>query len=149
MKKVCLAILSLAIALCIGVTGVVAANAAETTSQNAAVPIMPLLNFINRTTTMIRVETNGRVTMTGSITGYNGLTTRVSITLHLEHRPNASSAWRTVASEPTRTFNSFTGTHQAVRTVTARGQYRTRAVYRAYAGTRVETLTAFSGIATF
>jgi len=138
-------------ALCIGVTGVVAAPAAEMAAmqQSEYIPIMPLLDFINMTVTQLRIEPNGRATMLGNISGYNGITTRVSITLHLEHRPNLISAWRTVASEPTVTFNSWMGTHQAVRQVTARGQYRTRAVYRAYSGNRVEILTAFSGIGTF
>jgi len=142
----------LALVLSIGTAGAVSVNAApaaEMVAEQDEFLIMPLLDFINITTTQLRIEPNGRVTMTGSILGYNGLTTRVSITLHLERRATILNSWSTVASEPTRTLNSFTGAHQATRTITASGQYRVRAVYRAYAGNRVETITAFSGTVRF
>jgi hypothetical protein len=152
MKKVCLAILSLAMALCLGMAGAVSAHAAALINDDVAIQIeIPnevMMAFIQQTTTSLRIS-GGQATLAGTIIGYNGLTTRVVITLHLERRVNSSSAWSTIFSDSARTFNSFAGSHQITRAVTSGFQYRVRAVYTAFAGTRSETITAYSSIVTF
>jgi len=129
-----MAILSLALALSIGVAGTVAAHAR--------------LSYINMTTTVLSVS-SGQATCVGSVSGYKGTTTKVVITLHLERKLASSSTWTTFASDPAKTFNDWTGTYQMKKTVTSGYQYRVRAVYTAFAGSASETLTGYSSVVSF
>jgi len=106
------------------------------------------LSYISTATTSISVS-GGQASCTGSIVGYYGTTTKVEITLYLERKTASGSTWTTYASDPKQTFNSFTGMYTMKKSVISGYQYRVRAVYTAWAGTKSETLTGYSSVMSY
>jgi len=147
MKKICFAILSLALVLCMGGAGLVIAFATDEARRDDEPP--PLrLSYIMTATTSISVS-GGQASCTGSVVGYKGTTTKVEITLYLERKLASSSTWTTYASDPKQTFNSFTGMYTMKKAITKGYQYRVRAEYKAYAGSASETVTGYSSVVAY
>ena len=95
------------------------------------------------TQTLIEIN-GGNATCVGSIAGHSGTTTKVEVTLTLQRKLASSSTWSNYYNHPKQTFNSFKGTATFTKAVVKGYQYRTKAVYVAYAGSKSETLTAYS-----
>jgi hypothetical protein len=147
LKKACLAILSLVLVLCIGAAGAIGVCGTGNDAREADPP-PTRLSYIMMTATSISIS-GGQASCTGSITGYNGTTTKVVITLYLERKLASSSTWSTYASDPSQTFNSFYGQYTMKKSVVKGYQYRVRAVYKAYAGSNSETLTGYSSVVAY
>ena len=75
-----------------------------------------------------------------TIMGYSGLTTSVSITIHLEKKV---LWWWSIQETWTQTFSGYTGTLSESLDISS-GRYRVRAVYTAYSGSNSETITGIS-----
>jgi hypothetical protein len=150
MRKICSAILSVALVLCMGVMGTLAVNAVAVNDSvfDVANPPPTRLSYISNTVTSISIS-GGQATCLGHVTGYNGTTTKVEITLYLERKLASSSTWSTYASDPKQTFNSYSGTYQMKKSVVSGYQYRVRAVYVAWAGSKSETLTGYSSVVSY
>jgi hypothetical protein len=148
MKKTFAAVLSLALVLCVGAVGTVTVNAADVSEIAEGVPPIHQLAYINATLTSIGVS-GGQATCVGHISGYPGLTTKVTITLYLERKKASSNNWTTFANSTTQTFNSYSGTYQWKKAIDKGYQYRTRAVYVAYAGSKSEVLTGYSSVVAY
>lgn len=142
MKKICSAILVLAMVFGVGVMGTTAVSATE------AIEIMPFLSYTSITSTGVGIS-GGQVVCVGHISGYKGTTTKVEMTVYLERKLASSSTWSTYASSSKQTFNDYTGTYQMKVTAVKGYQYRTRAVYVAYAGTKSETITGYSSVTSY
>jgi len=147
MKKVFRAVLSLALVLCLGAAGTIVVGATNVDAREAE-SIPTRLSYTNLTATSISIS-GGQATCLGHITGYNGTTTKVEITLYLERKLASSSSWSTYASGTKQTFNSYSGTYQMKKAVVSGYQYRTRAVYTAYAGSKSETITGYSNVVSY
>jgi len=140
MKKAISGILCLVIL----VLGAISAQAASI-SADAAVPPPPQFrwSYINTIKTTL-VISGGQASCTGTVTGYNGITDKVEITLYLERKLASSSVWSSSASDPKQTFNSFFGMYTMKKAATSGYEYRVRAVYTAYSGSNSETVTGYS-----
>jgi len=102
------------------------------------------LSYINDATTNIG-PSGGQAISVGVCNGYQGITTKVEITLTLQRKLASSSTWTDYYTAPKQTFNNYHGAAQLIRNMEKGYQYRTKAVYVAYSGTKSETLTGYSG----
>lgn len=107
-------------------------------------PIQVRTAYTNSFKTLISIS-GGQATCVGSLTGYQGTTTKVEITLTLQRKLASSSTWSDYYNHPKQTFNTYCGTASFSKAVVSGYQYRTKAVYTAYAGTKYETFTEYSG----
>lgn len=141
MKRLMSCIMCLALLL----LGAVSVQATEASTEN---PIQLDSLYINTTVTTLTIS-GGVATCTGTITGYSGITTKVVIALFLERKTAGSSTWSGYASDPAKTINSFFGSYQMKKSVDRGYQYRVRAVYTAYSGTKHESITGFSQVVAY
>jgi len=120
---------------------------ATSISDDAAESAPPQLrwSYINTIKTSL-VISGGQASCTGTVTGYNGITTKVEITLYLERKLASSNTWSPYANEPKQTFNSFYGMYTMKEAATTGYEYRVRAVYTAYSGSNSETVTGYSSV---
>ena len=82
----------------------------------------------------------GQATCESTISGYSGITTKVTITMYLEKK---TLWWWSTQASWTGTFNSYRGALSKNYAVGG-GTYRVRAVYVAYSGSNSETITGYS-----
>ena len=134
---------SLALCLILALGCMTIASAATPAEANDPPP-QTRLTYINRTQTLIGIS-GGKATCIGSLTGYQGTTTKVEITLTLQRKLASSSTWSDFYNHPKQTFNSYCGTASFTKDIVKGYQYRTKAVYTAYAGAKSETITEYSG----
>ncbi len=129
-------------------------NAAENESQKT-IPIntsiieqdsviLPLFAYTRSTYTSLSIL-SGTASCVTSLTGYQGTTTNVEITMYLEKR--FLFFWLTETSW-SGTFNSYSGSMYEQHSVSG-GTYRVKAVYVAYNGTASETITEYSSTVTY
>jgi len=136
---------SLVLCLILGLGCMTATSAASLEVAEAYdPPPQTRFSFINSTDTVISIS-SGQARCTGSITGYQGITTKVEITLTLQRKLASSSTWTDYYNHPKQTFNSYRGTATFTKDIVKGYQYRTKAVYTAWAGTKSETTTQYSG----
>jgi len=121
-----------------------AVSSADLVDQND--PPMRLA-YINTTVTNL-VISSGQATSEGLASGYSGVTTKVTVALYLERKTASASTWTTIASG-SKTTNGHVGAHQLKTSVGTGYQYRVRAVYTAWSGTKSETLTSYSRVVTY
>jgi len=140
--------LSLALCLILGLGCMTLASATAygdpTTEATPQDPPPQRLSYINATQTLIGIS-GSKATCIGSLTGYQGITTKVEITLTLQRKLASSNTWSDYYTHPKQTFNDYRGTATCSRDIVKGYQYRTKAVYTAWSGTKSETLTAYSG----
>lgn len=103
------------------------------------------MSYTNMAETISAIS-NGNVTSFGSITGYPGITTKVTISLTLQRRVTNTLLWSYYRFGPTRIFNSYRGSTEMTHAVERGYQYRTKATFTAYSGSNSETFTLFSNI---
>ena len=116
-------------------------SAAEAEPNN---PPPQRLSYTNATQTLIGIS-GSKATCIGSLTGYQGITTKVEITLTLQRKLSSSSTWSDYYNHPKQTFNDYRGTATCTKDIVRGYQYRTKAVYTAWSGTKSETFTEYSG----
>ena len=107
------------------------------------------LSYIYSTNTQLGISSSGTATCYGSITGYQGTTTKVEIYLYLQQYKNG--AWSTVSGGSWYTSSpSYKCTLQKTKSGLATGyQYRTKAAYYAWSGSNSESITAYSKTVTY
>jgi len=147
MKKVFRAILCLVLVLCMGAAGAIVVGATNVDAREAE-SLPTRLSYTSTTTTTVGIS-GGQATCVGAVVGYNGTTTKIEITLYLERKLASSSSWSTYASDPKKTINSWTGAYQMKKSVVSGYQYRTRAVYVVYSGSKSETITGYSNVVSY
>lgn len=103
--------------------------------------ISPYYDYTNSTTTDIYISSSGEASATGSLTGYQDITTKVTINLYLQQYANGS--WKTVDSW-SETFNKYRGSLQGESTVSKGYKYRVKASYYAYSGSKYENIVSYS-----
>jgi hypothetical protein len=140
----CLVFLALG-AVSVQATAIDLANLADFADQQDSPPTR--LAYINTTNTTLGIS-GGQAISEGSIVGYSGITTKVTVALYLERKKASATTWTTVSSG-SKTTNGHVGAHQLKTAVTSGYQYRVRAVYTAYSGSNYETLTSYSGVKTY
>jgi len=139
--------LSLALCLVLGL-GCMALASAATPIEAEVAPLPQRFSYINDTVTSIGIS-GGKAICVGNLTGYQGTTTKVEITLTLQRKLASSSSWTNYYDHPKQTFNDYCGTASFSKDIVSGYEYRTKAVYVAYAGTKSETHTAYSGVMTY
>lgn len=133
-KKVCM----LCMMLCIAVVGsCVSVYGAEAEDPG----IEPYAEYYSHLSTQVKI-TGGTATATANIVGKIGLTTKLSTQLNLQRY--SGRGWITVASW-TETANGSVLSMSKTKAVPKGYKYRTKAVFTAYAGTKSETRTRYSG----
>jgi len=142
LKKLTAILVSLVLMAGVCMVGTVSASAANSTD-----PPLLRLSYINYTVTNIGVS-GGQATCAGLVVGYSGTTTKVTIALYLERKLASSSTWSTCASD-SQTTNGVNASLQIKASVSSGYQYRTHAVYKAYAGSSYETLDGYSSVVTY
>jgi len=141
-------VLSVLLCLAIGLGCMTVASAAIPADEVNGSPPQTRMAYINKTQTLISIS-GGKAICVGTLTGYQGITTKVEITLTLQRRPDSSSTWTDYVINPKQTFNSYKGTDSLTKDVVKGYQYRTKAVYTAYSGANYETLTEYSSAVSY
>jgi len=133
------------------VFGAVSTQAALSSDNQLAAELdMPppqRLSYTNTANTTLGISGTQAISE-GLIVGYYGVTTKVTVALNLERKTASATTWTTIASG-SKTTNGHFGAHQLKTTVTKGYQYRVRAVYTAYSGTKSETFTGYSRAVTY
>lgn len=134
-KKVCMLCMMLCFAM-VSSYGVVYAGEAEDSG------IEPYAQYYQSVTANIASSSAGTITAIGIIVGKVGYTTKVSTQLYLQRY--SGRGWITVASW-SKTVNGVATTLEKTKAVPKGYKYRTKAVFTAYAGTKSEKITKYSG----
>ena len=142
MKKVISGILAVLILM----LGAVSAYAADPAEAEVNQP-QTRLSYINTANTVLIIS-GGQATCGGTAVGYYGVTTKIKIELYLERKLASSSTWSTYASG-SKTVDYYMAGYEMPVAVVKGYQYRTRAVYTAWAGKNSETFTTYSPISTY
>ena len=118
------------------------ATSVSVTGMNEANASIRAANF---NAVLVNIHISGSTaTCKGIVTGKSGITTKIKTQLYLQKYSGGS--WKTV--------DSWSGSKNGLNYLMARskyvskGKYRTKAVFKIYAGNRVETLTRYSGTTT-
>ena len=103
--------------------------------------IMPCYDYTKSVYADLSISESGTATATSKITGYPGITTKVSIYMYLEHEVNGE--W-----EPVETWfdstTSYSLTLEDTTEVESGHTYRIHASFYAYSGTSNEHITTYS-----
>jgi len=140
--------LSVLLCLMIGVSCMTLASAATLTDEAREQPPQLRMAYVSNAQTNIGIN-SGKAICVGSLTGYQGITTKVEITLTLQRKLSTSSTWTDYYNHPKQTFNAYCGTASFSKDIVQGYQYRTKAVYTAWSGTKSETFTEYSGAMTY
>lgn len=140
MKRILSALLCLVIGF--GCMTLVSATTPADEARELSAPTR--MAYVSETRTNIGIS-GGKATCTGSLTGYQGTTTKVEITLTLQRKLATSNIWSDYYNHPKQTFNTYKGVASFTKDIVKGYEYRTKAVYTAYAGTKYETFTEYSG----
>jgi len=136
--------LSVLLCFMIGIGCMTLVSAATFSDEAREQPPQLRMAYVSNTQTNIGIS-NGKAICVGSLTGYQGTTTKVEITLTLQRKLASSSTWTDYYNHPKQTFNSYCGTASFTKDIVKGYQYRTKAVFKAYAGSKYETFTEYSG----
>ena len=133
-------ILSLALIVCLAFPCALTANAQAGNAQTGST-VVPYWSYTSSTRIGLTISAAGSATCEGVITGYQGITTKVSIYLYLQQYKNGN--WTTINSWYN-SFNSYRGSLAATAIVAKGYQYRVMASYYAYSGTNYENIVDYS-----
>ena len=98
-------------------------------------------SYISRTSQGMSITDDSTAIMTGSLTGYQGTTTKVIIYMYLQRRQDG--IWKNLTWTKDE-FNRFYGTAERLKYDCSRGTYRLKVSYYAYAGSKYENHVAYS-----
>ena len=145
-------LLTLAMAICLMLSCTVAVNAQSYVEPKTGMVnlvenvIAPYWSYTNYTNTLLSISTSGTATAVGIITGYQGITTSVSICLYLQQYKNGS--WTTINSWYN-SYSTYRGTLQGTASVLKGYQYRVQTSYYAYSGSSYENIVSYSSTVTY
>ena len=130
---------------------VVYVNAQNVTNGDIIEPIdyCPIATpmYISNATVSLTISNSGIATSTARITGFPGITTRVTITMTLQKRGGFLNLfWNDVATW-SQSFNNHSGTLSQNISV-GKGTYRVRASFTAFSANSSESNTIYSGTVT-
>lgn len=101
----------------------------------------PMASNYSKATAYLSISDSGTALVKGSITGISGKTTKLSCHLYLQRYQN--SKWSSIEDwSGSKSANSYI--LKKTKTVTEGYKYRTKAVFRAYAGSNSEKVTRYS-----
>ena len=83
---------------------------------------------------------NGKAVCAGSVTGYNGTTTKIKITMTLQKK---TLLWWSEVNEWTTTVSGYKATLEKTATVNS-GKHRVKVEAIVYSGSKSETITVYS-----
>jgi hypothetical protein len=140
-------VLAVMLCLILSCTGVASAHANEIASQNSAENvIVPYWSYVSSVKTLLSISSTGTATCSGTITGYQGTTTKVSIALYLQQYKNGN--WTNVRNWSD-SFNSYRGNLTGTASVSKGYPYRLKASYTASAGSASENIVDYSQVVTY
>ncbi|MBO5020414.1 MAG: hypothetical protein J6D52_07100 [Clostridia bacterium] len=90
-------------------------------------------------------DLNGKAVCTGNVTGYNGTTTKIKITMTLQKK---TLLWWSEVEEWTTTVSSYKTTLEKTATVDS-GKHRVKVEAIVYSGSDSETITVYSSTVEF
>lgn len=90
-------------------------------------------------------DLSGKAVCTGSVTGYNGTTTKIKITMTLQKK---TLLWWSEVEEWTTTVSSYKTTLEKTATVDS-GKHRVKVEAIVYSGSNSETITVYSSTVEF
>jgi len=111
-------------------------------SINPDDPIVGTYALYTKSTRTDLSISSGQASALAIFNGYNGITTKVTITMTLQ-KQGFLGLWWTDEASWTETFNNYNATMDRKATVSG-GTYRVKAVYTAYGGSASETFTEYS-----
>ena len=120
----------------------VSAQGIESAAEQYEPPIHVNMAYTKSTRADLTIS-YGQASATAVFYGYNGITTKVTITMTLQKKGLLGLWWSDELSW-TETFNYYNATMNR-NTGVSGGTYRVKAVYTAYSGTNSETITEYSG----
>lgn len=101
----------------------------------------PMASNYSKATAFLSISDSGTALVKGTVTGISGKTTKLSCHLYLQRYQN--SKWSSVEDwSGSKSANSYI--LRKTKTVTEGYKYRTKAVFRAYAGSNSEKVTRYS-----
>ncbi len=149
LKKFCIALMSV-ILMCCSMNLLVNAEsyaAVEDYAIDSSVvgnEIQPCYNYAN-TVNAILNNSNGKAECKGVVTGYNGTTTKIKITMTLQKK---KLLWWSKAEEWTTTVSDYKTTFAKTAAVSS-GKYRVKVEAVVYSGSKSETITVYSSTVEF
>ena len=141
-------VFTLMIAVCLLLAFPVAAKAQPFVEQEKLPGgiVVPMWDYMNDINTTLSISTTGTTTVSGSITGYPSITTRVSIYLYLQQYKDG--AW-TIIDSWYGTFDSYRGILEGTLSVSPGYSYRVMTSYYAYSGSNYENIIDYSQIVSY
>lgn len=122
--------------MCLGSTEIFANSFIEDDLPEDYLEISPYMDYILRSSCKLYIDSSGRATTNCSIYGYQGTTTKVSITANLQQYKGGK--WTTI-----KTFTQSSNSHRVslseTVSVTKGYTYRVSAQVNAWSGSSVET----------
>lgn len=103
--------------------------------------VQPRLSYTNYADVSLSITSAGTAHCFTDVEGYDGITTKVRIEMNLQQY--LALQWTTVVSW-TGTFNDVCGTLSKTKTLTSSGNYRVKAVFTVYSGSKSEKITMYS-----
>jgi len=100
--------------------------------------------YTHSTNTILSIPSSGTATAYASLQGYQGITTKVEITMTLQKKGGLFNLFWNDVTTWSQSFNSHSGTLSKQHNVSS-GTYRVKAIYKAYSGNNSETNTSYSG----
>lgn len=85
--------------------------------------------------------TGGQASCKSTLTGKNGTTTKIEITMTLQKK---ALLWWESEGTWSGTYNTYYGTLRITKAAVESGTYRIKTVYKVYSGSDSETITAYS-----
>ena len=115
------------------------AKAQSNVDANLDFDIQPYYEFTSYNKATLNIS-GGQAICESTLTGYPGITTKVTIKMYLEKK---TLWWWSTETSWTGTFYSYRGTLSKNHAVKG-GTYRVKAVYVVYSGSESETITGYS-----
>lgn len=129
--------------MCLGSAEIFANSFIEEDLPEDYLEISPYMDYISRSSCNLYIDSSGRATTNCSIYGYQGTTTKVSITANLQQHKGGE--WTTI-----KTFTQSSNSHRTSLSETVsvnKGYtYRVSAQVKAYNGSSVEIRNSISNI---
>lgn len=122
--------------MCLGSTKGFATNLTEEDLPEDYLEISPYMNYISRSSCTLYIDSGGRATTNCSIYGYQGTTTKVSITANLQQYKGGK--WINIKTF-TQNSNSHRTSLSETVSITKGYTYRVSAQVNAWSGSKVET----------
>ena len=134
--------LLLSIVLLFALSTVAYAQSPDVVLQNesAQSDIMPCFEYINTTYTLLSISSDGTATCLATLSGYNGVTTKIEIKMTLQKK---TLFWWSEVDSWTKTVNDSQCSFKKTASIDG-GTYRVKAEFTVYSGSNREETTSYS-----